>query len=141
MERTHEIQKVELNERVKVRVAPSKIHGVGIFALRYIGKGEKLYAEHMPVLYTLPYSSFDELYPQVRQLLLERWPSVVNGAKFVYPTERIQALMNHSDSPNYDAIRDIMLEDVKEGEEITEDYRLISGWEVAHPWLASRNMV
>ena len=137
----YETQIEELNERVKVRIAPSKIHGVGIFALRAIKKGEKLYADHVPVAYNLPYSFFNKLFPEVRQLLLERWPRVVNGDIFVYPTERIQALMNHNLNPNYDAINDITLRDIAKGEEITENYKLIPGWQEAHVWLDKEKSV
>lgn len=138
MEQSYETQIDELNERVKVRVAPSKIHGVGIFALRFIGKGQKLYADNMPVVYDLPYSFFGKLFPEVRQLLLERWPSIVNGNVFAYPTERVQALMNHAPTKeqiNYDAINDVTIKDIPAGTEIFENYKLIPGWEIAHIWL------
>ena len=125
----------ELNERVKVRIAPSKVHGVGVFSLRDIAKGQKLYTDQLPVLYTLPYSSFGKLFPEVRQILLERWPQIVNGSRFLYPDTRIQAYMNHSVQQNYDAFNDVTLRDIKEGEEILENYMLIPNWELAHPWL------
>ena len=129
------IQVTELNNRVKVRIAPSKIHGVGVFAIRDIAEGQKLYADHLPVLYSLSYSSFGKLFPEVKELLIGRWPQIVNGSKFLYPDCRLQAYMNHSFEPNYDAALDLAMSDVKEGEEITEDYKKIQGWETAHPWL------
>lgn len=125
----------ELNSRVLVRIAPSKVHGVGVFALRDIPAYEKLYADITPVLYTLPYSSFGKLFPEVKQFLLERWPQIVNGSRFCYPDTRIQAFMNHSNQANYDAFNDEMLMDVKTGEEITENYMLIPNWQLVHPWL------
>lgn len=129
------LQEQELNTYVKVKLAPSDIHGVGVFALRDIPKGQKLYADMMTKIYTLPHKQFRNLFPEVRQYLLERWPQVVNGSRFAYPDTRVVAFMNHSDTPNYDAKNDIVLEDIKEGEEITEDYRQIEGWEKVFTWL------
>ena len=125
----------ELNSYVLTRIAPSKIHGVGVFALRDIPKGRKLNVGMITKLYTLPHSSFLKLFPEVREMLLERWPQIVNGSRFLYPDTKIQAFMNHSDKPNYDAKEDIALEDIKKGEEITEDYRQIEGYEKVFKWL------
>src|SRR3990167_6990106 len=128
-------QAAKLNTYCKSRIAPSKIHGVGVFAIRDISKGQKLYADIVPEVFNLPYSSFNYLFPAVRQLLLERFPLVTKGSMFVYPDTRLQAYINHSDTPNYDCLTDTTLCDIPEGEEITEDYRVIEGWEIAHPWL------
>src|SRR3990167_9145218 len=101
-----------LNSIVKVRIMPSKIHGVGVFALRFIPKGTKLYADMFPQAFKIPYGSFGKLFPEVGQLLLERWPQIVNGSAFMFPDTKIQAYINHSEKPNYDAINDITLEDI-----------------------------
>lgn len=137
-ELTNEEQIDELNTRVKTYIGVSKIHGVGVFALRDIHKGQRLYADFTPTVYTLSYSHFSKLFPEVREYLIERWPRIVTGSRFAFPTDRVQAHMNHSLTPNYDAVNDVILEDVKKGEEITEDYRKIEGWEVAFPWLVVR---
>lgn len=128
-------QAAKLNTYVKCRIAPSPIHGVGVFAIRDIGKGQKIFADMMPEVFNLPYSSFNKLFPQVKQILLERYPRITKGSMFIYPDTRLQAYMNHSDDPNYDAINDVLLRDVKEGEEITEDYRKIDGWQEVFPFL------
>lgn len=132
---SYENQIAELNGRVKVRVWPSKVHGVGLIATQNLKKGEKLFADHMPVAYNLPYSEFHRLLPEVREILLERWPQIVNGSAFFYPDTKLQAYCNHSETPNYSATEDTMLKDVKRGEEIFEDYRLIKGYEIVFPWL------
>lgn len=124
-----------LNSVVKLRLAPSPIHGVGIFAMRDIQKDTKLYADAFPQLYNLPYSSFNKLFPEVRDLILERWPRVIEGSGFAYPETFLQAYMNHSDDPNYDGQKDITLKDIKAGEEITENYRIGTNWPKAYPWL------
>ena len=128
-------QSRELNEYVKTRIAPSSVHGVGVFALRDIKQGEKLYTDMRPKIYTLPYAEFNELNKEVREYLLERWPQVVNGSAFGFPDTRIQAFMNHSDAPNYDAHTDVALTDIKAGEEIFEDYRVIEGWDKVFAFL------
>lgn len=130
-----------LNERVKTRLAPSPLHGVGVFALRDIAKGQKLYADAVPEVYAVRYANFDKLFPEVRELLLERWPGVVSGENFVYPTERVQAFLNHSETPNYSAFNDTLLRDVKAGEELCEDYRLIKGYQQVYKWLLDKEEV
>lgn len=125
----------ELNTYVKVRLAPSKKHGVGVFAMRDLFKGQKLYADMIPRGYNVPYSSFRKLFPEVRQYLLERWPQIVNGSAFFYPDTRIQAFLNHSKKPNYDAVNDVMLADCKKGKEVFEDYTVIPKYEQVYPHL------
>lgn len=128
-------QKEELNTYVKTYLAPSKIHGVGVFAMRDIPKGQKLHTDMSPRMYNLPHKEFKGLFPKIRKQLLERWPQVVNGSAFVYPDTRIQAFMNHATDANYDAVNDIALRDIAMDEEVTEDYTKIEGWEKVHTWL------
>jgi len=128
-------QAAKLNTYVKARLAPSTIHGVGVVAIRDLDKGQKIFADMMPEVFSLPYSSFGKLFPEVKQILLERYPRITKGSLFIYPDTRLQAYMNHSDDPNYDAVKDELLRDVKAGEEITEDYRKIDGWETVFPFL------
>jgi SET domain-containing protein len=124
-----------LNTLVKVRIAPSEIEGVGLFAIRDIPKGETLYADMFPQGYKIPKESIGKLKPEVKDILLGRWPQIINGSAFMYPDTRVQAYINHSDKPNYNAQKDIILKDVKKGEEITEDYSLISNYKQVFPWL------
>lgn len=132
---SNKIQIVELNQYVKTTLAPSKIHGVGVVALRDIKKGQKLYSDMVPKIYTLPYKYFGKLFKNVGELILSHWPLAAKGSNFAYPVTRMQAWLNHSDDPNYDAVKDIVLKDIKEGEEITEDYRKIEGWEEIYPFI------
>lgn len=134
-------QITKLNREVKVRIAPSKIHGVGIFAIQDIQKGDKLHLDDAPILYTLRHADFSKLNDVVSDLLLERWPQIVNGSNFLYPDSRLSAYMNHSDQPNVDAENDIALTDIAVGEELTEDYRLIPNWEKVHKYLLDKNEV
>ena len=141
---SNEDQINKLNEIVKVRLAPSKIHGIGVFAIRDISKGLRLWGNIYPQFFDLSYSNFGKLFPEVRQLILERWPgiaskySILAGGRFAYPDTLLQAYMNHSDEPNYDGELDLTIKDIKAGDEILEDYRLIEGWRDAHPWLLDK---
>lgn len=127
----------ELNSKVKLRLALSPIHGIGVFAIRDITRGEKLYADHVPVVYRLSMANFRKLFPEIQALLLERWPLIQNGSAFVYPDARMLAYMNHSPEPNYEPVSDYALTDIKAREEILEDYTQIEGWRPAFPWLSA----
>lgn len=124
-----------LNDICKIRIAPSKIHGVGLVAIRDIKKGEKLYTDAIPNAFDLPLKKFKELRPEVASIILERYPHIVNGSPFLYPDSRMGAYLNHSDDPNYDAKEDKTLRKIKEGEEITEDYRKIENYQKVYKWL------
>ena len=134
------VQISELNERVKLQVRPSAIQGVGVFALRELKKGEKLYLDHFPVMYNLRFADFGKLDEHVRSFLLERWPNILNGSVFAYPDCRYSAFMNHSDTPNADAINDVALADIQAGEELTEDYRLILNSEKIFTFLGDNSL-
>ena len=124
-----------LNSIVKIKIAPSPIHGVGVFAMRNMKKGEKLEADAIPHAFDLPFKKLGDLKPEVRELILSHWPSIINGSHFLYPVTKMTAFMNHADNPNYDAKEDKLLKDVKKGEEITEDYRQIENIEKVFAWL------
>lgn len=143
---TREEEAQELLNTVKVRLAPSPIHGIGVFAIRDIAKGEPLYCglTTRPKWYRLGLSdlskTFDRVYPEIKQLILDRWPQLINGAPFLSPNydQRLTSFMNHSDTPNYDPTTDLALRAIAKGDEITEDYRVIPQYELAYPWLAKK---
>lgn len=130
-----------LNDIVNTKLAPSEIHGVGVFALRDFKKGEKMYQNVIPNTFDLPYSKFNKLKPEVRKILLQffAYKSVEKDATFWYPVNSMQAYMNHSSKPNYDPYEDIALRKIKAGDEVVEDYTKMTGWEKVYPWLI--NMV
>jgi len=129
-----------LHEIVKLKIAPSSIHGVGVFAVRDITKGEKLYADALPHMLDLPYKKFKKLTPEIREILLSHFPRIPQGSHFWYPVNHMSAYFNHSDTPNADAKEDKALTNIKAGEEITENYREIEGWEEAYPWLVDNSL-
>lgn len=120
-------QAKEINDTVWCRLGPSKIHGVGVIALRDIKAGQKLYCfpRALGKFYSIPYDKLGMLLPEIRGLVLERWASIINGSHFTSPNDDAWLIlfMNHSDNPNYDPKTDCALKDIAKGEEITEDYR------------------
>lgn len=124
-----------LNDTAKIKIAPSTIHGVGVFAMRDLKEGEVLYADAIPNALDIPYSEFKNIRKEVADIILGQYPQVINGSHFLYPSTRFLTYVNHSDNPNYDAKTDKTLRKIKAGEEITEDYRQIEGYEKVFAWL------
>lgn len=128
-----------LNDTVKVKLGQSKVHGVGVIALRDIKKGDRLYcfpSVQMQWL-TLTYANFSKLWPEVKELILERWPSVLRGAHFISPNDMSWLIcwMNHSTEPNYDPKTDCATKTILKGEEVFEDYTTIPNYEIIYPFL------
>lgn len=118
-----------LNTYVMCALRPSPIHGIGVFALRDIRKGEYVYCSDIgfqsKIWYKIPLDRFDEIRPEVRQLILDRWPQVEHGRPFMSPNgdQNLLSFMNHSNKPNYVGYpHGLALMNIKAGEEITEDY-------------------
>ena len=132
-------QIIELNTITRCKLAPSKIHGIGVFAIRDIYKGQKCYLSPptSPKFYHIPYGSINKLFPEVKELVLERWPSIVNGSYILCPNDMVFLItyLNHSDEPNYDKFTDTAIKDIKKGEEVTQDYRIMMNYKEIYPWL------
>lgn len=129
----------ELNTEVRCKLAASPVHGVGVFTIRDIKKGERLYCTPnlIPKFYNIPFGSLNKLFPEVRELVLSRWASVVNGSIFQSPNDDAGLLFfcNHSTEPNYAVVTDTALKDISKGEEVLEDYRLMDNAEKVYTWL------
>ena len=129
----------ELNSETKCRLGVSKIHGVGVFAIQDIKCGDKLglHPRQIAKWYHIPWGSLSKLYPEVKEIILDRWPSVINGSEFLAPNDDTIMLLyvNHSEEANYLAKTDQALIDIKKGQEIVEDYRLMANWQTVFPWL------
>lgn len=144
MPKSQEEQAAELRQTVKCRIAPSAVHGVGVVTIRDVAKGEQLFCALTvkPTWYTISFANLKKYlnfgdFEAIYQLILDRWPQVVNGAPFLSPNydARLTSFMNHSDTPNYDPVTDLALADIKAGEEVFEDYRTIENYEKVYPWL------
>ena len=135
-----EQQAVELNSEVRCKLAASPIHGVGVFAIRDIKWGERCYCRpnFIPKFYNIPFGSLSKLFPEIKELVLQRWASVVNGSIFCSPNDDAHLLMfiNHTanrEKLNYDVVSDTALRDIKKGEELFEDYRVMDNWTKVRP--------
>jgi hypothetical protein len=132
-----EDQIAELNSEVRCRLDSSSVHGVGVFAIRDIGWGERCYCRpnFIPKFYNIPFGSLNKLFPVIKEMVLQRWASIVNGSIFCSPNDDAHLLMfiNHSTKPNYDVVSDTALKDIKEGEELFEDYRAMDNWMKVRP--------
>lgn len=122
---TIEEQIAELNDQVRCRLGTSPIHGIGVFAMRSVAKGDKLFTAWDPYgayFYHIPLNRFDELRPEIRALILDRWAMPDGGRPFRSPNAdaNLMSFMNHSDQPNCEY--GIALRDIEAGEEITEHY-------------------
>ena len=125
---TEEQQIKMLNIVVRTKLAPSEVHGIGVFALNDIPKGTKLYTTMYPQPFKISPDNLNGLYPEVREYLMSKWSRMVNGEAFMCPDTNFQAYMNHSNKPNYDNKTDLTTKLIKAGEEVFEDYRNIEGW-------------
>ena len=139
---TKEEQIIELNNEVRCTLKPSPIEGIGVFAMRYIYQGERCYCtpNMIPKFYNIPYGSLSKLLPEVRELVLKRWASVVNGSIFQSPNSDVGLLFftNHAyDSliVNYDVVSDTAIRDIQAGDEILQNYCFMENAQKAYPWL------
>lgn len=108
-----------MNQEILCKLGVSKIHGVGVFAIRDIKKGTELF-KFTSAKIPLDYKELDD---KSLSVILDR-NVIYNDTKEVeHPNFEINytAFMNHSDDPNSDGV--VALRDILEGEEITEDYR------------------
>lgn len=141
---SQEQQAYELIQTVKCKLGVSKVHGIGVIAIRDIKKEDLAYCgiTVKPNWYTISFINLNKyigVIPEIRDLILERWPQIVNGAPFISPNydARLTSFMNHSDVPNYDPETDKILEDIKAGGEVFCNYRVIPQYELVYPWLKS----
>ena len=112
----------DINKTVLATIRPSKVEGVGVFAIQDIKKGERMYLRWNPM--GMLQTTLSKLKPEVRKIIEQRWPIVKDGYPFIHPHEDANHLsfMNHSSDCNYDDKNDVALKDIRRGEEILEDY-------------------
>jgi len=116
-------------------LAPSRIHGLGVFAAEPIPAGTAVWVLHPRYDLTFPDAEVAAMPPVLRAFMDcygyrdDRHPGLVfcglDNGRF----------MNHSDDPNLDQIDDanVAVRDIAAGEELTCDYRLLgenppAGW-------------
>lgn len=133
----------ELNSTVFCKIAPSPIHGVGVFAIRDIPAGTKItnhtvWSTDNVKWYEMTPEEFAEVLPAIRHLILDRmlYDESDQVLRFISPNrdQILQSFMNHSDTPNTDGVYAIW--DISEGEELTEDFNLL--FAKPHPLTAQK---
>ncbi len=122
-----------LQNNTYVRLKPSGIHGVGVFAIREIPKGcDSFFSTVQDEWIYLSYTEVGQL-PIAIQNLIETYCLFDDNGYFVpshgFEKMDLSLFLNHSDRPNVASIEDgerfIALMDIKEGEELFVDYGTI----------------
>jgi uncharacterized protein len=118
------------HDGVYTRLRPSRIHGLGVFAIRDIPKGTYIFSDDESIVWVDKKNV--ETLPKALKDVYEDF-AVIKGDKYGCP-ESFDKLttswyLNHSDQPNVAADDDYKfyaLRDIKTGEELTVDYRTYS---------------
>jgi uncharacterized protein len=119
------------------RLAPSPIHGVGVFAVRPIPKGVdpfRIGTRYPSGWIEIPRAELKRAPPGVRRLLASLFLPDDDGA-FRVPVlganlVDIGSYLNHSDRPNMrtaDGYRFVAKQRIRAGDELTVDYRTFGG--------------
>ncbi len=105
-----------INDVVWCALAPSRIHGIGVFAIRDIPKGTELAGGE------LEYPTEDFVLLEIRAIVQDHHSLLEFADSIPNPNydAHLQCFMNHSATPNSDGRS--ALRDIRKGEEITEDY-------------------
>ena len=124
----------DLRKNIYCRLQPSRVHGVGIFAIRDIPKGTNPFCGsrvprwHVTSLKKLLANS--AIADEVKEFARAIYP--VRGDVFYFPDHSLNAIdisyfLNHADAPNVAARADsnkfAAIRDIKKGEELFSDYR------------------
>ena len=116
-----------LNRDVYCTLAPSGIHGLGVFAIRDIPKGYPLFrGQYDNEICKVIEEDFMEILEPIRNIILDRNLQENTVIWFTHPNNdaRLQSFMNHAKEPNSNG--HVALVDIKCGEEVTENYKLIA---------------
>lgn len=111
-----------LNDVVWCKLAPSPIHGVGVFAIRDIPAGTQLSGGYK--MYAHKGKSF--ILPEIMDLMLDHYCNLDEMWALPNPNHdvELQCFMNHSEDANSDG--HVALRDIKKGEEVTENYKKLA---------------
>lgn len=109
---------------VRTYVAPSPIHGLGVFAGEPIPRGTPMWRFEPSIDRVIPFERAERLPPAARDFLMTyTYLSPLFPGGYVLNGDHARFL-NHSDTPNTDNSGEITLalRDIAEGEEITCNY-------------------
>jgi SET domain-containing protein len=112
---------------VKTYLAPSRIHGIGLFAGQPIAKGTVVWRLDLVIDVELTEADIEALAPPAREQIRKyTYMDLVRG-KYVLCGDDAR-FFNHSDAPNCHDYPDgdggttVAARDIGEGEELTSDY-------------------
>ncbi len=112
---------------VKTFLARSPLHGIGLFAADFIPSGAAVWAFRLDFDQKLTREDVEGLSPAAREQV--RWYAYQSHASAVYVLCADDArFFNHADTPNViddpsDEGTAVAARDIREGEELTSDYR------------------
>jgi len=116
------------HDDVYVRIARSRIHGIGVRAIRDIPAGTTLFRSDRARIVWVPGAVVRRLSPELRRIYDDfamRW-----GDRYGVPRHldllNVGWYINHSSTPNVEADEAAYfhtLRDIRKGEELTADYR------------------
>ncbi len=120
--------------RVKTRLGPSQIEGIGLFADEDIAAGTETWRFDPGFDQVFPPEALDDLPHTSRAQLLNYTYAHEQTGELVFCIDNAR-FMNHADEPNTKGVHDageiagfdIATRDIRKGEEITCDYRLFDG--------------
>ena len=124
-----------LNNEVWATLKPSLINGIGVVAIRFIPKGTEIAkCEDNTQYYEVSDEEFLQILEPIRNMILDR--TQFEKIRFRHPNcmAKLQSFMNHSNEPNSDG--KVALRDIKEGEEITENFMELN--KNLHPLILKR---
>lgn len=113
--------------QVYCRLAPSPIHGVGVFAIKDIPKGtnpfNNSYMAQEAIL--INKNKLEDFGPEILSLLHDYHPSTNQQIVSNFPNQLIWTnYINYTDNPNIELMSNgewMTLKDIKKGEELLED--------------------
>jgi SET domain-containing protein len=110
---------------VRTYIAPSKIHGMGVFTAEPIEEGARVWVFDPTVDQEITADELAALPDTAREIALSRSFVRENGSLILSRDNGV--FINHSGRPNISSEADgsIALRDLVKGEELTEDYRLL----------------
>jgi hypothetical protein len=119
------------HEEVYTRLIPSRIHGVGVAAIKDIPQGTYVFEPDDDALVSIRAKATKSLPPEVRQLYEDF--CVLKGDKYECPSSFNKLnpawFLNNSKDPNMAAdssLKFYAIRDIKAGEELTADYETYS---------------
>lgn len=122
--------------KIKYRLGSSNIHGIGVFADQDIPKGSVIWEWDREMDEEISQEDFDKMSNKKKEKILHFGYKSKNTGRFYYSESDVH-FINHSDdgnsteniNPENGAGVMIAKKDIKEGEEITQDYREFEGAE------------